>query len=340
MHDEDDDDEPAPAIEDARGPHLPDPLTRHWAPAIFVVLAIGYVAWYLTNGQFPTDASLADVIVQILQVVPAVASILLPAAILWRHPDAWSSVRTILFGAILLAADQGLLLLANPLQGFFETITPPGEDLSFLVPSAALYNALISLVAVFGLGYIAVGLSLARRYADTRPRWLTGWFVPAAVVFGSVVGVIAVSKIDFGGTPMTPPLAIYLASSVVLGVLRIAVWALVASVATRGWIEGEEPRAGWSLAAVGSWLVLLALAIVNLSGVVTFPGDVVGTIIGWVIVSAYAAGHLLVLIAFLVGLPAVVEDGDEEESEDVATSDDDLDDDDNDLEFDDDPDES
>ena len=129
-----------------------------------------------------------------------------------------------------------MLILADPLQAFFETLTPASEDLPFLVPSSAIYNALISIVAAFGLGYIAVGLSIARRYTDTRSRWATGWFVPVATVFGALVGVLAVSRIEFGGTPMTPPLAIYLASSVILGVVRLAVWACLSSVVTRGWL--------------------------------------------------------------------------------------------------------
>ena len=249
-------DDAAPPIDDTRGPHLPDVLTRNWAAGVFVLLAIAYIVWYATHLTFAPDASLADFVVYVLQAVPAVTAILLPAAILVRHPDGWGTVRALLFGAILYAVVQGMLILADPLQAFFETLTPASEDLPFLVPSSAIYNALISIVAAFGLGYIAVGLSIARRYTDTRSRWVTGWFVPVATIFGAVVGVLAVSRIDFGGTPMTPPLAIYLASSVILGVVRIAVWAFLSSVVTRGWLEGEEPRAGWGLASVATWLVL------------------------------------------------------------------------------------
>ena len=151
-------------IDEARGPHLPDVLTRNWAAGVFVLLAIAYVVWYATHLTFAPDASLADFVVYVLQAVPAVTAILLPAAILVRHPDAWGTARTLLFGAILYAVVQGMLILADPLQAFFETLTPASDDLPFLVPSSAIYNALISIVAAFGLGYIAVGLSIARRY--------------------------------------------------------------------------------------------------------------------------------------------------------------------------------
>jgi hypothetical protein len=321
-------DDTHPPVEEARGPHLPDVVTRNWAPGVFVLLAIGYVVWYATHLTFAPEASLADFVVYVLQAVPATTAILLPAAILVRHPDAWSTVRTLLFGAILYAVVQAMLILADPLQAFFETLTPASDDLPFLVPSSAIYNGLISVVAAFGLGYMAVGLSIARRYTDTRSRWVTGWFVPVATIFATVVGVLAVSRLDLSGTPMTPTLAIYLGSSVILGVLRFAVWAFLSSVVTRGWLEGEEPRSGWALASIGTWLVLLTLAIVNLTGVIQIADDIFGTLLGYFIVLAYAGGHLLLLLAFLVGLPKVEVD---ETADDEDLYEDDEDDEDGDV---------
>ena len=96
----------------------------------------------------------------------------------------------ILFGAILYAAVQGMIILANPLQPAFETLTPADQELP-LVPLAEVYHALILLVAVIGLAYIGLGLSIARRYVDIGPRWATAWFVPVATIFGTVVGVLA-----------------------------------------------------------------------------------------------------------------------------------------------------
>ena len=329
--------EPAPVSDDtvnpaqqARGPHLPDVVTRTWAAWIFVILAIGYIAWYVTHLDVKPAASLADFVVYVLQAVPSATAILLPAAVLARHPDAWSHARTLLFGTILYAAVQGLLILADPLQGFFETQTPASPDLPFLVPLATAYSALISLVAAFGLGYIAVGLSVARRY-EGGSRWTTGWFVPVATVFGTVVGVLAVSRIPFGDTPMSPTLIIYLASSVVLGVLRIVMWAWLASVATRGWLAGEDPRSGWGLASIATAFVLLALALVNLSQLIDVPNNAIGTGLGYVIVILYAGGHLALLAAFAVGLPAIdeVDDTDlDDDFDDDALDDDDFDDDD------------
>src|SRR4051812_8268713 len=327
-------DDLAAATDPVRRPRGFDRLTSRLLAAVFVILAVVYVVWDALHLTIPPTATVPDYVVYVLQAVPSVAAILLPAAIIWRHPDAWNTVRTILFGAILYAAVQALLVLADPLQGFFESLTPASQDLPFLVPAAATYDTLISLVAAFGLGYIAVGLSIARRYTDTGSRWVTGWFVPVATVFATVVGVLAVARIDFGGTPMTPPLAIYLASSVILGVVRIVIWAFLSAVVTRGWLEGEEPRSGWALASIGTWLVLLTLLIVNLTGVIEVPEGTVGTGLGYVIVSAYAVGHLLLLFAFLVGLPMIEVAGtadDADDADDDGLEDDEGDEDDEDV---------
>ena len=105
-------------------------------------------------------------------------------------------------------------------------------------------------------------------------------------------------------------------------------WAFLASVVTRGWLEGEEPRAGWGLASVATWLVLLTLAIVNLTGLIQVADDIFGTLLGYAIVFAYAGGHLLLLLAFLVGLPTIEvdettdDDDDEDEDGDVFEDDD------------------
>jgi len=303
---------------------------------VFLLLAIGYAAWYAVHLNIPATASLSTYVISVLQAVPAVGAILLPAAVLVRHPDAWSHARALFFGTILYAAVQGLLILADPLQGIFEALTPASDDLPFLVPMAAMYNGLISVVAALGLGYIGIGLSIARRYPDSGPRWTTAWFVPVATVFGTVVGVLAVSRIQFGDTQMTPPLAIYLASSVVLGVLRIVMWAWLASVVIRGWLAGEDPRSGWGLASTSAALVLLALALVNLSGLFDIPTDAFGTALGYVIVMSYAGGHILLLAAFAVGLPEI--DDIDEDDDGEFDPDDDFDDDDEDEDEDDDDD--
>ena len=129
----------------------------------------------------------------------------------------------------------------------------------------------------------------------------------------------------------------YLASSVIFAVLRIAVWAWLASVVIRGWLAREDPRSGWGLASVATLFVLLSLALVNLTQLFDVPDSLIGTGLGYLIVLAYSGGHLLLLVAFAVGLPAIDDVEDTELDDEV--DDDDFDDDDDEDEFDDDEDE-
>ena len=128
-------------------------------------------------------------------------------------------------------------------------------------------------------------------------------FVPVATVLATIAGVLAVARLDLGDTPMSPPLAIYFGSSVVLGILRVAVWAYLAAVVTRGWRAGEGPSSGWLLGVLAAGLVLFALALVNLSGLLDVQDDTFVTIYGYVVAASYAVGHLCLLLAFAVGLP-------------------------------------
>jgi len=302
-----------------------DPALMHRTPWLarvvavaFVLAAVGYVVWYWTQQPIAANASFADFILYVLQGVPSVVALLMPAVILARHPDAWWTTRTILFGAVLYAAVQGMIILANPLQPAFEALTPPDQELP-LITLAEVYRALILLVGVIGLAYIGVGLSIARRYVDVGPRWATAWFVPAATIFGTVVGVLAVQG-QFEQVALSVPLLIYVASSVILGVMRIAVWAYLASVATRGWAAREDPRAGWGLASLAGAFVVVALVIVNLGNLLDITDATIGTLLGWATVITYSGGHLLLLAGFGVGLPEV------DELEPSETDDDELDD--------------
>jgi hypothetical protein len=253
----------------------------------------------------------------VLGATPGVASILLPAALLARHRDAWGRLPTILFGTILFAAYQGLVVVADPLQPIFESLTPASEDLPSLVPLSVLFDALVALVAILGITYIALGLGQARRYAD-RPAAAVALLVPVAATIATILAVVSVSRYDFGDTALSPPLAVYLATTVALGVLRVVVWAYLATVALRGWWSAEEPPAGWWLVVLAAALVLIALALVNISGVLDPQSDTFVTVYGYATSSAYALGHLCLLAAFAVGLPALDELEDEEDWVDAA----------------------
>src|SRR5438034_7783440 len=141
------------------GPHPPAVLRRiPWLALAFVALAIADLYWMLSESDFLAGASIGDFIAYGLRVTPGIAAILLPAAVLASHRDSWRRISTVVFGTILFASVQGLAVVADPLQPVFASLTPASDELPDLVPLAALFDAVVSLVSVLGVTYIALGL--------------------------------------------------------------------------------------------------------------------------------------------------------------------------------------
>jgi hypothetical protein len=295
----------AAAHEEARGPHLPgSPGGLPLLAWVFIVLAIGDLAWFIVNAGLASATSLADLGSYALRVVASVAAVLLPAVLLARHPDATTRAATVLFGTILYASVQGLLILGEPLQGFFEGLTPASEDLPGLVPLGAIFDGLIGVVGALGVLCLAVGLAAARRFDDRSATW-AAILVAVAAILATIVGVTAVARIDLSGIAMSPTLAAYLGSTVILSILPVVAWAYLTTVGLRGWRSGEEPVMGWRLLAVAGILVLVALALVNVGGLLDIQDETRFRLYGYAIAGAYALGHLGLLVAFAVGLPAI-----------------------------------
>ena len=313
-----DDLEPEPPADAAlsrglRGSPHPFVVLRRipWLALVFVALAVADLYWMLRQSDFLAGMSIGDIAGYALRVTPGVAAILMPAAVLASHRDTWRRIPTVVFGTVLFASVQGLAVVADPLQPIFASLTPASAELPDLVPLAALFDAVVSLASVLGVTYIGLGLAQARRYED-RPAEAISLVVPVAATLATIIGVLAASRFDFGGTPLTPPLAIYLAATVALGILRVVAWAYLAAVVIRGWWSGEGPNTGWWLAVLATALVLLALALVNISGILNSSDATFVTAYGYVTATAYALGHLCLLAAFAVGLPAVDAPDDQE----------------------------
>lgn len=293
-----------------------------WLALVFVALAVADLYWMLRQSDFLAGMSAGDIIGYGLRVTPGIAAILMPAAVLVSHRNSWRRIPTVVFGTILFASVQGLAVVADPLQPIFASLTPASAELPDLVPLAALFDAVVSLTSVLGVTYIALGLVQARRYED-RPADAAALVVPVAGTLATIIGVLAASRFDFGDTQLTPPLAVYLAATVALGILRVVAWAFLAATVIRGWWSGEEPNSGWWLAVLATALVLIALALVNVSGILDTSDTTFVTAYGYVTATAYALGHLCLLAAFAAGLPAV--DALEDEDADDAGGDDDVD---------------
>jgi hypothetical protein len=269
---------------------------------VFILLALADLVWFIVNAASAQLTSLSDAAFYGLQILPAIAAVLIPAALLARHPDAVTRMPVLLLGTSLFAIVQLLLILATPLAPSFEAATPTSDDVPF-VAMAELYNGLTLAVAALALGFIARGLSLARQFEDGTGPWID-WLVPAATAFATVFGIVGATRLELGAT-VPPIVTVYIGSSVLLGILRVAAWAYVLASALRGVYAGEEPGTGWRLAAAGAGIVLVALVLVNLVGLISVPEAWIIDAYQWIVVIAYALGHLCVLIAFTLGLPSL-----------------------------------
>lgn len=269
---------------------------------IFILLALVDLVWFIVNANTAEMTSFGDAVFYGLQVFPAVTAILFPAALLARHPDAVTRAPVLLLGTILFALVQLLLVLATPLGPAFEAATPASDVVPF-VAMAELYNGLTLAVAALALAFIARGLSLARQYEDRTGGWID-WLVPVATAFAVVAGIVGATRLELGD-PVSAVIPIYIGSSVVLGIVRVAAWSYLLASALRGMGAGEEPRAGWQLAALAAGTVLFALVLLNTVGLVTVPEAWIIDLYQWTVVIAYALGHLFLLVAFTLGLPSL-----------------------------------
>ena len=285
-------------------PEAPRPIGRRWSAIVFVVLAILDLAWYIASSGVLVNPTPGDLLVHVLRVTPGLAAILLPAALIARHPDVARRIPALLAGAILFAAVQAFILIADPLQPLFATLTPASDDLPSIVPSAAIYELIVAFVSAAGLGLFGFGLIQARRFPDRGSAGVV-LLVPIAGILTTVAGVVGLARLDLTGVSVTAGVLIYLAASVLLGIVRVVAWAFLASVTIRGWRAGEAPLAGWWLAVLGTGLVLLALAMLNVRNLIDVTDATVDEVYGYIEATAYAAGNLCLLVAVAIGLPVI-----------------------------------
>ena len=211
--------------------------------------------------------SLTDYAFYGLQILPAVAAVLFPAALLARHPDAATRMPVLLLGTSLFALVQLLLILATPLAPSFEAATPTtttsrswhGRAVQRPDPGGrSPWSCLHRARPLVGPPVRGPGRGLDRLGRAARNGVRHG------------VRDRGATRLDLGAS-VPPIVSVYIGSSVVLGILRVAAWAYVLTSAIRGTLAGEEPSTGWRFAASGAGIVLFALALVNLVGLITVP---------------------------------------------------------------------
>jgi FtsH-binding integral membrane protein len=331
---------PTSRTDEPRGPHVPDALAQiPYGTLIFGILALARLVWYVRETQLGPAPTLSIWIGYVGGLVPAVAAVLLPAVLLLRHPDAPTRARALLLGTILFAAAEGMRVLGPQLQPFFEEVTPGSEETPYLVPLTLLYTSIQGLLATYGVAEMGIGLGQARRFLEAAGK---GLIVAVAVLVVLVAGgarVLAVAQLPFDQLPMTPTVAVYLASSIVLGILSVTAWAFLAATIARGARAGEDPETGWAVGALGTALIVAVFVVSSLLSL-TRPSEALQGLfsaISQVLSIAFTLGYLGLLGAFLLGMPSLEELDDEDvDSGDLDDEDDlDADDDEDDIDADD-----
>lgn len=308
----------AKAPPEARGPHLPDVLTRSPVAWAFVILALARLIWLVRETQLGPAPELATYVSFVAGAIPAVASVLAPAALLLRHPDAATHARTLFVGTVLMALGEGLRVLGVPLQPIFQQITPGSEETPYLVPLALIYSSAVALLSTYAIASIGLGLAQRRRFADRSGTWFIALVAVLFVLLMAAARVDGILELPFDAIPMTPTVILYLGSTVVLGILSVAAWAYLAAVAVRGARAGEEPESGWTIGALASLAIVIAFGVNAGLGFATATPENQALLTGLAQTTAvvFAVGYLGLIVGLLLGLPSleppVYEDDDEE----------------------------
>jgi hypothetical protein len=288
---------------EARGPHLPDVLTRQ-SPWLYVFIGAALIhlaaAWLDWAGRGPL-APPQDLVTMIAERTPSVLISLFGAALFIRHPDARRSLPLLAFGLGLMTLGQLLTLIDGPITRLIDSLAPSSEVFVGLSPAVVAYQVATGLIGIVAVLYLGAGLASARRRPiHIAERSFTG--VVAIIGIATVVLPYALVPLQLPTTPFEWALV---AIGLVLSLLHALVWSYVVAVAFGGWMAGEAPRLGWGLALLAGALGLalriltaMLLVIGNLSGGLSQPALTAVGLLG-------TAGWVLLLAAFAAGLPAM-----------------------------------
>jgi hypothetical protein len=283
----------------ARGPHLPD----RWPVLLFVLFAAA-AAWRSYAAASTTAWTPETLASFVLGVIPPVCSVLLPAALLTRHPGVGRRARVLLAGTLLFAAIPLFSAIEGSLQAAFTELTPPLEEVG-AAPLALVYNGFQALLLVAGVLCLRLGLSRARHWAFTPVARAGGFLVLSLGAASAAATVVSYSQADLTDTTMTTVSWIYYGSSLALSVVVILAWSYLAMTLARGAISGEDPVAGWSAAALGSCLFVATFVISAWANLVQTPNETLAAVIYWLTTILYSMGYLGLLGGFVLGMPSL-----------------------------------
>ena len=287
---------------EARGPHLPDTMTRMSPWVLFFAAIVVLQLWRLADGWGPSVVAgdARSVVEYVLSWIPAMTAPLIGVALFYRHPDARQSLRVLVFGVILLSLGELLSAFQDPIRDFLRGLTP-ADDPTLLAetPAEFAFRVFTLLLTIFGLLYVGAGLSGARLHEATKAeRPLTVWLAALSVV-GSIVSLTALTALP---PDSTPTLIVQVVIGVVLSAIVTFAWAYLAVVTISGWIAREEPRRAWGIAALATSILFGFRLIFPALSLVPFGPDSrpILSLLAYISWTAWA----LLIVAFAVGLPA------------------------------------
>ncbi len=291
--------------DEARPPHLPDRITAIpvmvW-PFLVMTAAVIYARSRLYIGM-PLDAS--NVIGSGLGTATVAAMTLLGAALFLRHPDAWSRLRPVAVAVSLIAIGAAMDVLAPHVDGALRSVGIGeewnGGELPMITVSYAL-GRLASIVGILGVASLAIGLRATRRTPDASPTLVL--FVALSI------GALAFLAVDYGrilddgwGDSDQAMVAAANRISSAIHAVGLVAWVAVASILMIGARRRERPTSGWLVGAIATLATVVGLEPIFVLWP-TFDMATSGlTLAGWLAVGATAAGAVLLLVAFLLGLP-------------------------------------
>ena len=134
----------------------------------------------------------------VLYAIPSVAIILLPAALLIRHPDAPSRGRTLFLGTVLMAVVEGLGLLNDVLRPVFEQLTPADPETFLLVPLDLVFRMVVGILGLYAVASVALGLSQARRRVDASGTALIVGVLALLAVLSAIGRIVFLAQHPLG----------------------------------------------------------------------------------------------------------------------------------------------
>ena len=285
-------------IPEARGPHLPDVLTRQSILVFVFGLVAVFMLWSVWR-RWTAQYAIVDlnaVSALLFGLIPGVVAPLFGVALFARHPDARRTMPLLVFGLALFAFAEVLETFDRAIFDALVAFTP--EDIGPVTPAVVAFGVFTAMLGMFAALYTGAGLSSARR-AERSPaeRPLMIWLVALGVV-SAVVSIASIVPL-LSGTP-APADLLQLAISFVVSLLVTLAWAYLVTVTVGGWLSGEVPRRAWALAGIATTLLFaVRLAI----------GAVLGTGEPWITIvnlASYASlvAWVLLLVAFWLGLPS------------------------------------